>query len=132
MIFYVSLMIASFVVASVIVWFYRSVVDSSRRTYKAILPSSRGNLRAAAVGGVAGSRQTAASQPAPWGWKAGKDRNKRSVGVPAYTRSARPGVGWPYRNEPFANDTLGGLQPPSKVARPRKVSKGGIEKPWGW
>ena len=132
MVFYVSLFLASLIVGGLVVWFYRFVVQTSRSTYRSILPSANENLREAAVNGVALSRQQVRGQAAPWGWKKrGDDTKRTSVAVPAYTRSKRSQVGWPYRDEPFG-DTLGTVKPGSKVVKARKVGKGGIDKPWGW
>jgi hypothetical protein len=132
MVFYVSLFLVSLIVASIVLWFYRIVVQATRQTYKSILPSAHENRRAAAVNGMALTRQAMAGQPAPWGWKSGAAKNSRSVGVPAYSRAGNANVGWPYRKEPFADATLSDVRPGSTVVKTRKITKGGIDKPWGW
>ena len=80
-VFYVSLFLASLVVAALVVWFYRVVVQASRETYKSFLPSSNEEVSMASMARVTASRRASKGRGTPWGWK------NTVSGVPAVSRA---------------------------------------------
>ena len=46
MFFYTSLFVASFIIAMVVLWLYKSLVGIGKAIYQAILPSSKSNITA--------------------------------------------------------------------------------------
>ena len=121
-------------VAALVVWFYRVIVEASRETYKAFLPSSTTTAR---MGSGSRSRRAAKGRRTPWGWnKSASTKGRVSVGVPAHARNGGAQIGWPYRNEPFdlgsGGQTATGSGSPAVSNKPRRVSKSGMSKPWGW
>ena len=135
MIFYAFLFVGSIIVAGVVVWMYRAVVEASTKTYKSILPSSHNNLSMRAMEGVATSGHRVKGRPTPWGWKkSAKLEGRVSVAVPAHSRRASRQVGWPYRAEPFADSAAKSTAKAasSVSSKPRRAASGGVNKPWGW
>lgn len=67
MFFYTSLFVASFIVAMVVLWLYKSLVGAGKAIYQAILPSSKSSItdhvKETAVPLTINNART------PWGWE---------------------------------------------------------------
>lgn len=66
MFFYASLFVASFIVAMIVLWLYKSLANIGKAIYQAILPSSKSNFTEHAKDTV--TRLTVNNTPTPWGW----------------------------------------------------------------
>ena len=66
MFFYTSLFMASFIIAMVVLWLYKSLINVGKVVYGAILPSSKGNITANARDIVVPLSFNNARTP--WGW----------------------------------------------------------------
>ena len=129
MIFYVSLFVLSVALAAVFIWLYRSFAEASKKTYQAILPSSKDNAQSLEPEFVGRRRWNPKAKATPWGWKDRPVNNRVSIAKPAYAPAANAQVGWPYRNEPFGERNG---QSAHQRARPARKKRAGTAKPWGW
>ena len=66
MLFYTSLFVASFIIAMVVLWLYKSLVGIGKAIYQAILPSSKGNITAHVQ--EPALAMTVNNARTPWGW----------------------------------------------------------------
>jgi hypothetical protein len=66
MFFYTSLFVASFIVAFIALWLYKSLVDIGKSFYQAILPSSKNDITAHVE--ESNSPVTVNEAKTPWGW----------------------------------------------------------------
>lgn len=68
MLFYAALTVAGVIVAAIVVWMLRSLMDAGRSAYRTLSPSAR----AASDVKLAHLNTNLAAAPAPWGWGSGK------------------------------------------------------------
>jgi hypothetical protein len=89
MFFYTSLLVASVIVAFVVLWLYKAILDAGRVIYKAMmLPSSKdGPTDHLAIRTMC---TTINDTPMPWGWKS--DQTPRQAARVHYkvTRKVKP------------------------------------------
>ena len=155
---YSFLLIASVILAVIILWLYRAIVGAGKAVYYALLPSSKDNLTAhipeQSMGTTVNDTPTpwgwghaqksshvsraAVAKPeakAPWGWK-GNDHEIRDhhPGKPQPTAKApskaAEGVGWPYREDKF--EFAGKAYKVTRKVKPKKTNLKTSSKPWGW
>jgi len=67
MFFYTFLLIASLIVALVILWLYKAIVDAGKVAYKAILPSTKETPSDQPEEAILST--TTGEIPTPWGWE---------------------------------------------------------------
>jgi hypothetical protein len=92
MFFYTGLIVASVIVALVILWLYNAIADAGKVVYRAMLPSSKSNATKQPL------RQRLATTindtPTPWGWKSGATPANEAQTHPARPSKQAP-WGWP-------------------------------------
>lgn len=138
MFFYTSIFIASMVLALVVIWLSRSVIDAGRAIYRSMLPSTKsGPVRRSGR-----KKTTAFGTPAPWGWKGSPSRNQ-TRNHPASPAAAIP-WGWrgnvssvrdrgrAARNGADLNSYLRRQDSQDVVATHSRTAMQNAGKPWGW
>jgi hypothetical protein len=93
MFFYTALIVASVIVALIILWLFNAIADAGKVVYSAILPSSKTNAnqhldKAVHVASTINSTRT------PWGWKSGATPAREAHANPAKPSKQAP-WGWP-------------------------------------
>ncbi len=91
MFFYTALLVASIVIAVILLWIFQSLASVGKAVHQAFLPSSKGNLDPTAHLASQRLATTINDVPMPWGWNG--DSNPSQV---ARATAAAPGVPAPW------------------------------------
>ena len=155
MLFYTALIIASLIVALLVLWAFQVIARAGRSVFKSRLPdaknASTSHLR------VQRLATTVNETPTPWGWKSHETPanmakthaappsrqtqwggSENTTRPPAYDNSGstrrvninKPAIGWPYREE--KSELAGKAYKVSRKTKPRLSNLGTVSKPWGW
>ncbi len=93
MFFYSALIVASVIVALVVLWLGHAIADAGKVLYQSILPSSKSST----TRHLDKERRVASSingTPTPWGWKSGATPAREAHAHPARPSKQAP-WGWP-------------------------------------
>lgn len=156
MVFYSLLLVASVIVALIVLYLYHQLADVGQAVYRALLPSAKNNstpyIRKRRV------RATVNEAATPWGWQgsdhkirengprrtgqsaARKTDQNTALGLDAFLSKHENGsksdtgsqgrVGWPYREEEFGS--AGKTYKVTRKTRPARTNLKTTGKPWGW
>lgn len=142
MFFYVSLFIASLLVAFFAVYIFNALAGVGRAIHKAYLPNRKNNLSRHIKDVRYHSKVN--DTPTPWGWKGSDPVTRASApkgaavngatGLDGFVNkhsSESSSVGWPYREEKI--ETTGRAYKVSRRPGARKSgSSANVSQPWGW
>jgi hypothetical protein len=162
MFFYTSLFVANLIVAFVLLWLYKPIMNAGRVVYRAILPSSKSNPASYLKQKVL--LTTVNDTATPWGWKS-SDTPRSMARRHAAQPSERDPRGWPgkghdvggrqtHRNTnvnkavprpadksmqnigwPYREEKLSSYGKANTVKRkatPKRTNLKTASKPWGW
>jgi len=158
MFFYVSLFVASLIVALVVLWFYHLTVDIGRGIFKSLLPGSgkvRSNpaeevIMATTINetptpwgwsghqspeGLAKTQPALPTEPTYWGGKGNQDQFREhhphhGGGASHAASNRRQNAGWPYREE--KTEFAGKAYKVKRKVAARTPTPKTASKPWGW
>ncbi len=126
MLFYASLLIFAIAVSVVAIWLHRALSHAGRKTYHAILPSSRRTVGGRRRMQLDSEILSSLSQRG-WSGQGGSRHAMPAGNVKAAQVQdlTSPQVGWPYREE--SGTGKGADEQERRRLRPEE-----IRKPWGW
>ena len=160
MVFYSLLLVASVIIALVILYLYHQLEDVGKAVYRALLPSTKDNrTRHTNQRKV---RATINDTATPWGWQGNehkirepghrrtaqgvagkttqKTAQKTAMGLDAFLNKhengpesgteSRKHVGWPYREEEIGS--AGKVYKVTRKTKPARTNLKTAGKPWGW
>ena len=156
MVFYSLLLIASVIVALIVLYLYHQIADAGQSVFRALLPSAKNGPTVQIR--KRRERATVNDTATPWGWQgsdhkirehgpgrtgqgaAQKTARNTAMGLDAFLNKhengsesdteSRKHVGWPYREEEF--ESANKAYKVTRKTRPARTNLKTAGKPWGW